>query len=263
MAAGDRLLLLAIAVTLTCPTCAVTVGIHNVRYREQLYKKTDTLNGVILAEESASSSVACANLCLTKSSECKAVAYNKVSQKCQLIAVNQGATTKFNSSSELKLFIEVDTDTSAKPVDLHPPAVRNDSYKVNVPGKSWRQIGSSCYCHITESLDWLTAKLRCEVMGGTLAAITTADEHLAIVSWLVAEGNTGQLVWIGGSDIAVEGEWQWVTGEAFVYEEMSNGGSADGGTVQNCLTISMYNQAWNDYTCGSTLSDTVCEKQCR
>ncbi|XP_052770804.1 perlucin-like protein [Mya arenaria] len=93
-------------------------------------------------------------------------------------------------------------------------------------------------------------------MGGTLAAITTADEHSAIVSWLAAEGNTGQLVWIGGSDIAGEGEWQWVTGEAFVYEEMSKAGSADGGTVQNCLTISMYNQAWNDYTCGSTLSDT-------
>ncbi|WAR21213.1 LECG-like protein [Mya arenaria] len=62
-------------------------------------------------------------------------------------------------------------------------------------------------------MTWADAELHCEELGGTLAAITTQDESSSIFAWLANEGVATGSVWIGGNDIAVEGTWEWSTGE--------------------------------------------------
>ncbi|XP_052770813.1 perlucin-like [Mya arenaria] len=56
-------------------------------------------------------------------------------------------------------------------------------------------------------------------MGGTLASITSAKESSAIMSWL-GVNDVKLHLWIGGSDVSMEGTWEWVTGESFEFEEM-------------------------------------------
>ena len=63
---------------------------------------------------------------------------------------------------------------------------------------------------------WQEAKSFCESKGGHLVTITSASEQLLVESLL--SGCPKYVYYIGMSDEAEEGNWQWVTGEEFVYE---------------------------------------------
>ncbi len=66
-------------------------------------------------------------------------------------------------------------------------------------------------------IDWNSAKLQCEQMGGHLATITSAAENQFLLNLLKKEGV--ELVWLGASDSSQEHNWQWVTGEPFNYAD--------------------------------------------
>ena len=66
---------------------------------------------------------------------------------------------------------------------------------------------------ITNYLTWAEAKEDCEVRGGHLVTISNFEEN-EFVSSFAAERNT---IWIGFTEEANEGSWQWITGEKITY----------------------------------------------
>lgn len=66
-----------------------------------------------------------------------------------------------------------------------------------------------------ESMTWTEAKKYCESLGGHLATITSQEEQQFIESQLV--NGQKSCYWLGGTDSAVEGKWNWITGEEFSY----------------------------------------------
>ena len=53
----------------------------------------------------------------------------------------------------------------------------------------------------------------------------------------------------GGTDETIEGNWQWITGEAWSYTNW-NAGEPNGGTGENCIEY-QDNEQWNDESCNS------------
>jgi hypothetical protein len=69
-------------------------------------------------------------------------------------------------------------------------------------------FGGHTYALIQENLTWHAAKHRCEAMGGHLVCVETPEEDE-----FVGRFCNGNIVWMGGTDELVEGEWRWVTGD--------------------------------------------------
>ena len=65
-------------------------------------------------------------------------------------------------------------------------------------------------------LSWTEAKAFCESKGGHLVSITNAQEQAAVVNLL--SGCPFGVYYIGGYDLEESGNWSWVSGEPFTYE---------------------------------------------
>lgn len=89
-------------------------------------------------------------------------------------------------------------------VPLHPSVVGN----------------KHCYMLMLSKKTWFQAKASCEKIGGYLATFTTEDEMNFVWEHMRGKfaGNsmTWQGPWIGYSDAAEEGTWQWINGEVAV-----------------------------------------------
>lgn len=101
------------------------------------------------------------------------------------------------------------------------------------------------------SLTWSQAKAAAESMThrgaqGHLVTITSAQENAFVLG---IQGVTGA-TWMGASDTATEGMWQWVTGETWSFTNWG-WGEPNGGTRENYLGLWVYggvNVLWNDFT---------------
>ena len=93
---------------------------------------------------------------------------------------------------------------------------------------------------------WHDAEAYCEFLGGHLATITTEGEQNAVAITLSAEDPGNYNYWLGASDEAEEGKWQWVTGETFGYTFW--GGKEPSGGSEDFLEFygSYPNYGWND-----------------
>ena len=91
------------------------------------------------------------------------------------------------------------------------------------------------YKRIDTSMTWSDAKIYAENLGGYLATITSQDENDFVWDNLGASGP--DFIWLGGTDEVTEGTWQWVTGEAWVYENWGPGQPDDGGYGQDYLSF--------------------------
>ncbi len=95
------------------------------------------------------------------------------------------------------------------------------------------------YGLVTGSLLWNQANQVASSMGGHLATITSAAEWNFVQSSFPA-GSLSTLL-LGGTDDGSEGNWQWVTGEPWIYENWGSGrpdnrSGIDGGS-QNYMWI--------------------------
>ena len=91
-------------------------------------------------------------------------------------------------------------------------------------------------------LKWSEAQAICEEAGGHLVTITSAKEQAFIESLNEMSCN----YWIGGFREVI-GEWQWVTGETWEYDNWAEGEPNNSSNVvsnENCLTVWPYE--WND-----------------
>lgn len=99
---------------------------------------------------------------------------------------------------------------------------------------------------VSPGLSWDEAKTAAESMtfggaSGYLATLTSAEEDAFVASFAAASD-----AWFGASDLATDGIWEWVTGEAWSYTNW-NSGEPNGGTGENCA----------HYFVGTTWNDTI------
>ena len=71
---------------------------------------------------------------------------------------------------------------------------------------------------------WSNARDHCRSLGGYLATLTSQGENDFAFQNLIQQGaQPGVPVWLGGADQAVEGNWQWTTGETWSYTNWAPG----------------------------------------
>lgn len=94
---------------------------------------------------------------------------------------------------------------------------------------TWEQNGHSYEVIVSGPISWNSAQAAAEGKGGYLATITSAEENQFVFNLTVntpgAWHQAGWWIgpWLGGSDAASEGNWQWVTGEPWVYTNWLSG----------------------------------------
>ena len=115
------------------------------------------------------------------------------------------------------------------------------------------------YYYYSTPVTWYDAKAICENMGGHLATISGSGENNFVYS--LAQG---QMAWLGATDAAQEGSWQWITGESYSYSNWSSGNpdnySNNDEGAENYLHFSgSGGGSWND-NAGFNLFAFVCEK---
>jgi hypothetical protein len=106
---------------------------------------------------------------------------------------------------------------------------------------------------------WQNARLQAETMTyngskGYLATITSASENNFVQQRMIQAGFSTN-AWLGGSDAAQEGVWQWVTGPdapmPMTYNNWAVGEPSNYGGDEDHVQIYYYNFSWND------IKDTV------
>lgn len=97
-----------------------------------------------------------------------------------------------------------------------------------------------------EGITWSDAKAAAEAKGWHLATVTSADEDAFVSSLLPASPASRSHYWLGASDAATEGSWQWVTGEAWSYTHWWGGEPNNVGAEDYLAYDYRGSWAWND-----------------
>ena len=80
-------------------------------------------------------------------------------------------------------------------------------------------ISGHCYMLFVQAATWSAAEATCGALGpGTHVATIAAVRENTLVRQLAA-----RRVWLGGTDVVVEGTWTWVDGAPFVYTNWASG----------------------------------------
>lgn len=108
-----------------------------------------------------------------------------------------------------------------------------------------------------ETLTWEEAKAACEAKGGHLATITSQEEQKMIESL----NTQNSKLWIGGYKNSA-GQWCWVTGELWKYQNWGDGEPNNSSNVvadENCVAV--WPSKWNDLANSNTYEQSgyVCE----
>jgi hypothetical protein len=81
-----------------------------------------------------------------------------------------------------------------------------------------------------EDLTWAKGKQKCESLGATLAVITTKEE-----AEFIAQLIDGRYLFLGATDAAEEGTWEWVDGSAWGFTSWMSGQPNDYGGSEDYL----------------------------
>ena len=118
--------------------------------------------------------------------------------------------------------------------------------KTNFTPKATVKDNGNTYALYDDVLTCPQAKAKCEELGGHLVTITSEHEQ-NVVNSLLGKG-IRPVYWIGASDTASEGTFQWVTGEPFSYTHWSAGEPNNNGDEDyvHLWNKSDYLGLWND-----------------
>lgn len=108
-----------------------------------------------------------------------------------------------------------------------------------------------------DTLTWEEAKAACEAKGGHLATITSQEEQKLIESL----NTQNSKLWIGGYKNSA-GEWCWVTGEPWEYQNWGDGEPNNSSNVvadESCVAV--WPVKWNDLANSNTYEQSgyICE----
>lgn len=97
------------------------------------------------------------------------------------------------------------------------------------------------------SISWKDAETYCEALGGHLATVQDSGEELFLAD-LIQYGKKNSY-WIGLHDSVNENQWQWVTGEDFIYSDWYEYQPDNSGEREHYVEIRKdFNNQWNDDT---------------
>lgn len=91
---------------------------------------------------------------------------------------------------------------------------------------------------------WDDVEALCESMGGYIVTVTSAEEQ-DFIETLLSDGEK-QTYWLGATDEQSEGEWHWVTGEPFSYENWALGEPNNDGAEDYAEIKTWDSYRWND-----------------
>jgi hypothetical protein len=105
---------------------------------------------------------------------------------------------------------------------------------------------------------WGNAKVYCENLGGYLVTITSQGENDFITTNLISNPAYQQGVFLGATDVRVEGVWEWVTGETWSYTNWIPGEPNNAHGDEDYLAMDIVDNdgrlgKWNDWL-GTTLA---------
>ena len=117
--------------------------------------------------------------------------------------------------------------------------------------------GEHQYRIFYDALTWEEAKAACEAKGGHLATITSEEEQQKLNLYNAGNHN----LWIGGYKNA-DGQWCWVNGEPWTYENWGDGEPNNSSNVvagESC--VAMWPEKWNDLANSNTYEQSgyICE----
>lgn len=96
-----------------------------------------------------------------------------------------------------------------------------------------------CYLHLSDQTGtWDEARQACQALGDgfDLVGISSAEEHAFVIAEPSFEAVLlgGEYVWIGGTDVAKEGDFVWINGESFFYDAWLDGEPNDFELNEDC-----------------------------
>lgn len=112
-----------------------------------------------------------------------------------------------------------------------------------------------CYDRLPTAVYWLAAEAQCEALGGYLVTLTSQDENDFVYTNLIHTAPDSG--WGGATDVAQEGTWAWITGEAWGYTNWASG-EPNNQSNEDYLSLSKQFGAWNDHQPNSA-KFPVCE----
>ncbi|CAC5411740.1 unnamed protein product [Mytilus coruscus] len=180
------------------------------------------------------SGVECAMIC-TNVNNCCSGTYEKGLEQCSLNLVCNNTKEQSEGSQTL-------TKTSKQEECLN----------------GWISFSNHCYLFVYEKVTWKHAKVECQNKGGRLVKIDNNDEDSWLTSVLKDE------VWMGMSDIQIEGYWIWDFDMSSLSFNQWHPGEPNGGGRENCglyckQRCKQSSFVWNDAVC-SLVYGYVCEK---
>lgn len=137
------------------------------------------------------------------------------------------------------------TVISANPVDC------------NGDGETYSGDLQSCYRIVSiPALPWAQASIDCTLWSagrGHLVSVASVGEDESLRN-LAA----GAQVWLGASDAKAEGDWQWLSGEAWLYQNFASGRPDNQERSEHCLSLGS-DGLWDDVACERELP-YICER---
>jgi hypothetical protein len=115
-------------------------------------------------------------------------------------------------------------------------------------GVIWAGNGHEYELVNAEGITWTDARAAAQSSGWDLVTVTSAAENAFIVASVLSSGSTVSRshYWIGLSDAAVEGNYQWVSGEAFSYTNWNAGEPNNSGNEDYIAYDYVGSWGWND-----------------
>ena len=114
--------------------------------------------------------------------------------------------------------------------------------------------GGHTFKYFSSAVTWSAAKTACEELGGHLATSTSAGKNTFIRSL------SSTSIWLGATDEAEEGTWEWITGEEWDYTNWYETQPDNANSNQHYLRLASTSGSsfWYDYSATDT-SGYVCE----
>lgn len=109
-----------------------------------------------------------------------------------------------------------------------------------------------CIVYVEQTITWPQATAACVALGGHLATPTSLAEN-SIANSLPLSPDTLPDIWLGANDLTAEMDWEWVTGEPFVFQNWRSGEPNDGNSdtlAEDCMILeSDTGGTWDDRPC--------------